>query len=348
MRALGDHLEIFLKGGDGAEEAVGVLSDALSSEHESLSSRAAELMIEALVEAPPESRATLLELLQSRWWPTEGLAKRAHEATLQVLWEVKEEGPELEDVALLWTNLGRVDHKTPARIVEAISHKSWAVRRAATSAAGRLVEVDEAVVARLVERLNDIDERVGYAALDSLSGVAMVAPKLAVPALRDEVRKARPERSFLALSALRAVTEEAQRQGLEVPKEEPSLEPALLTALRDSDEALRMQAAAVLGLRGESSPKIDAALREALGDAAVDVAAAAAAAILRLGSASAMTEATKRLEALLEGDQTAQEAALTAIEPLEPAALSRAKPLLEAASRDEALADAAKELLGRL
>ncbi len=354
MRALADHLDSLLKGDEGADEAYGVLSEALGSEHESLSSRAAELMIERIPEASGAPRAKLLELLQTAWWPSEGLAKRAHEATVQALWTMTEEGPELEDVTLLWTNLARVDRKSTPRILEALTHKAWPVRRAAASAAGRLVDVDENVISRLIDRLDDADERVGHAALDSLAGVAMTAPALAVPALRGEIRKGRPERRFLALSALRAVTEEARRTEVAVPKEAPgeSMEAALLSALDDSDEAVRMQAVAVLGLRGEGSPKIEAGLRAALGDASVDVAATAAAAALRLGGSAPglLGEATKRLGELLKpgGDQTAQEAALTAIEPLEPQALARAKKVLEAASADPMLADAAKELLGRI
>ncbi len=349
MRALEDHLHAFLAGNGAAEAAEAALDEALRSEHEALRDRAAGLLIDALPAAAPGPRARILFLLQSAWWPVQpSRADAAFDACVAALTPLEDEGPEVQDAALLWATLSRDVPKLTARIEGALSHDAWAVRLSATLCAGRLFDAKSTGLEALLARLADPDQRVALAAVDAVGQLAQDVPDRAVPVLQQEVRTADGERRFRALTALRAVMEHAAQEGARIGEQGGSLAPALRAALGDPEEAVRLQAAALLGLRGERTSDIQTALEAALKEPSAEVSATAAAALLRLGAPPAA--ALGRLGALLSGDRAEeQEAALTALAPLEPAALARARSVLEAGAKAEGdISEAAKELLSRL
>lgn len=348
MRVLEDEVQRFLSGDPEASEARAVLEDTLGSEHEALRARAGGLLLDALGWAG-EVAPLILEVLQESWSPIPlNLVDRALEATLSFLRGWDGESQPVDDVALLWAGLVREEPSVASRLLEHAGDGAWAVRRAAAGAMGRLPEATGEHVAAVAGLVGDPDPRVSEAAVEALGAVASVDPARAMPILVGEISRGEGDRRLLALSAVRGLMEEAVSENRPLPPGSTELDQSLLSAAGDPDPAVRVQAVAALGLSAGRGDAVERALSRALTDENVDVGASAATALLRLGSA--VPKAVELLSGLLASEsEEAQDAAFSALEPLEPAALGRARPVLEkAAQGPEGLRDAARALLERL
>ncbi|MBN2358525.1 MAG: HEAT repeat domain-containing protein [Deltaproteobacteria bacterium] len=299
------------------------LSSALASNDESLRDRAARLLVRALGQEPALAEAAL-HLLQVSWFPpTPGLAKPAAQAALGALPRLAAGSPAIQDAALLLANICRVEPGQLADLTAALDHELPAVRQAAAGALGRAGEAAAAQVPALIRSLSDPRAEVVDAALTSLCALAPLAP-LAAPALLQVVRAQHGHRRYQALAALRGLLEAARLEGRSFPDGLDDGATAMAEAVADRDAAARLEASVCLGLLGSDQPQAAAALRQLLADTEPEVAAHAAAALLRLQGAP--REALDLLEALLhDGEPARQQAALDALEGLEPSLLRQGK-----------------------
>lgn len=354
MRSLSELTEQLLMENGAADSVSSVLGEALGQSDYALREGAASALLDALPRAGVGARARIVHLLQSAWWPpSQSLVAPAFQATRKVLLRIEEdEAPELRDVPLIWSHLARVDAAIVPAVVEALEDESPAVRQAAAGALGRMGEVASPHVPALIDRLTDPSEHVGGAALESLSALAPLRPDVSLEALRAEVARTEGARRFMAMMALRGLLEDAlQRNTPPLPGQgEPDkLEETLVTVLSGPDAAPRLQAASLLGLRWETSPRVETALRRALDDESPDVAATAAVALLRQELATG--HAVELLKKQLAADAVEPvEAALTALETMDDATLKKARPVLDAASTIDAppVKEAVARLRGRL
>ncbi|MDQ3266795.1 MAG: HEAT repeat domain-containing protein [Myxococcota bacterium] len=333
MRVLGDWVNELLTEDRLSEGGKLALEDALRSPDQVVRDRASELLIQMLPKARPTARGGVIHLLQSAWWPPAvGLSQPAFDVTLPAVVEADAGDDELIlDTMLLWSHLARVNAGLLASLVDTLGHASPGARRAAAGALSRMGAGAKAQVPELVKLLEDPDPQVSEAALEALGVLGPVNVEPALTAFRRELQTQQGKRRFLALSALRGILEHARIVGMALPADTDVDEQALINALTDPEVATRMQAAGVLGLRGQTSDRVEEALVRVLSDASADVAAAAAVALLRVKRAE--SQALELLGAqLLSAEVGLQDSAIYALEPLEPATLARARPALDAAA----------------
>lgn len=330
MRVLADLVEDLLVENGSVSRGKAALEGALQSEDATLRERAADLLVSAIPRAQARARDAILHMLQAFYWPpTPAVAARAFAATLPVMESVGHDSPEATDVPLLWSNLARVNPDVAESVGNATLHARASVRRAAVGALGRMGRLAQDYMDRVARLLQDEDPLVAEMALQSLSALGPLNLELSLEALRAEIRTAKGNRRFLALSALRGLLEHARIVGAAVTPDLTTDEGALVDATTDSEAAVRLQAVALLGLRAMPAPRVESTLVSSLKDASADVAAAAAVALLRLQAS--MPAALGLLEQQLCSQETArQDAAVYALEPLEEPVLSRARPALEA------------------
>lgn|GEM_PF-4917953 len=328
--------------------ALEVLGDALCADDVAVREHAAGLLVRELARADSAVHGPILRLLQTSWWPPqERLAQPALEAVLTAVAGMNPDAPELDEAALLVSNLYR-SHPLPLSVLEqALVHEKASVRRVAAGAVGRVGTAAVSLLPRLLLVLDDA-EPVAGAALESLGSLASSAPELALPALFDQVKRAEGTRQYLALMSLRSLLEEGRREGKPAP-ELVSLEPVLLKTAEDPLPPVRLEAVSLLGLGRLSSLSTVATLRQRLKDESPAVAACAAVALLRVGAPP--QEAAALLAAQLAAPEQSEQvgAALSALEGVEPATLGRIRDTLEAAARSATglVGEALRELLPR-
>lgn len=335
---------------DEVERASEALGASLSSADEALRDRAAGLLLRTLGQGKAALTAAALRLLQVSWFPPSvTMAEQAVRAVLEALQQLDGAAPEVEDAALLLANVCREEPSQLAAVVDALGHDRPALRRAAAGALGRIGELAAPHCAELAQALDDRDHGVVDAALLSLCALAPLEQAVAAPALLRVVRAQQGQRRYAALAALRGLLEETRLEGLTAPAGLDGAVALMAEASAAEEAAVRLEAAVCLGLLGDSGPAVKQALQRALQDPSSEVAAHAAAALLRLGSGR--KQARTLLEALLfDPDQARQQAALTALEGLEADLVGqgRTRALLEQASRraPEEVRQALRELLG--
>ncbi len=309
------------------EKAMEGLGEALSAEDEALRERTGQSVLEALVR-PGAAVGPLLSMLQSAWWPPPvRLADAAMQAVIAALATVDVASPAVEDAALVLANVCRVAPGQCAALEAALGHARASVRRAAAGAVGRVGEAAAPLLPRLVPMLQD-EEEVAGAALESLGALASLAPGVATPALLEQVRTGEGAPLYLALTALRSLVEDARRKGAPLPAL-PGLEGALHRAVQGGESAIQVEALTLLGLTGPASPAVLERVRGRLQDTSPSVAACAAVALLRLDAPSQAAVALLEFQLRAVEAPAQQEAALSALEDVEPATLARARALLK-------------------
>ncbi|AKQ66568.1 hypothetical protein A176_003480 [Myxococcus hansupus] len=234
--------------------------------------------------------------------------------------------PAVEDAALVLANVCRVAPGQCAALEAALGHGRASVRRAAAGAVGRVGEAAVPLLPRLVPMLQD-EEDVAGAALESLGALASLAPGVATPALLEQVRTVEGARLYLALTALRSLVEDARRKGAPLPAL-PGLEASLHRAVKEGEPAIRVEALTLLGLTGPASPDVLERVSGRLQDTNPSVAACAAVALLRLDASSPAVVALLEFQLRAVEAPEQQEAALSALEDVELATLSRVKEML--------------------
>ncbi len=332
MRVLGDWVNELLTEDRLSEGGKMTLEDALRSPDPVVRDRAGELLVQMLPKAKATARPGVIHLLQSAWWPpAQKLCQPAFNVTLPAVVEAGAGDELILDTMLLWSHLARVEAGLLTSLVETLGHASPGARRAAAGALSRMGAKAKEQVPDLVTLLEDPDPKVSEAALEALSVLGPVNVEPALTAFRRELQTQQGKRRFLALSALRGILEHARIVGMALPADSDVDEQALINALTDPEVATRMQAAGVLGLRGQTSDRVEEALTRVLSDSSPDVAAAAAVALLRVQRAE--SKALELLGAqLLSTEVGLQDSAIYALEPLDPATLARARPALDSAA----------------
>ncbi len=331
-----------------AEAAAEALSEALCSDDDDLRERAASLLLGALGDEKQKAMAAILSLLQSSWLPpSRALTGLAVETVVAALSRVDEEAAEVEDAALLLDNVCREDPTQLQALRSAFAHPQPAVRRAAVAAAGRTGAGGLPLLPEVLRGLDDPSEWVRASALESLGALAPLDVEAAAPALLREVQRGDGAQRYLALATLRGLLEERRRGGHPLPASLSGLAEAMLPLLGDVEPTERLEVVALLGLSHKPGAAVLSVLQRHLGDESPDVAAHAAAGILRNGGSSDDALAIL-LQQLMSPLPEHQGAALTALEGLSPHELSRAKLILaEAAQRGPAsVRDSAALLLG--
>ncbi|MBJ6759342.1 hypothetical protein JGU66_01120 [Myxococcaceae bacterium JPH2] len=327
-----------------ALEAMGA---ALESEDDRARERAAILLLEALPCARSTSRADILALLQSSWWPPQvSLAEQAFGAVVAALSRADVASPEVVDAAMVLAHVCRVAPEQVPSLEAALSHASPAVRRAAASAVGRVGVPALSLLPALLPCLDEEGE-VGDTALEAFVSLAPSAPNSTAPVMLALIQRTEGARRYLALASLRGLLEELHRQRLPLPAL-ADLEPVLLQVWEDAEPTAGVEALVMLGLAESPSSRAVSALLQALRADRAEVAATAACALLRRGLATG--EALGVLSAQLVSDMLdTQGAALTALESLESEALGRARSVLESSARTASplTRDALRALLAR-
>ncbi|RKH35927.1 hypothetical protein D7Y13_00510 [Corallococcus praedator] len=310
-------------------EALEAVGEALGSEEVVMRERTAQLLLKDLARPASTAHGLILSLLQADWWPPPArLAASAVQSITEALSRMEVADPAVGDAALVLGNVCRVDPTQLPALGAALDHPRPAVRHAMARAASRAFDEKGVLLPKLIAHLDDPEERVSFAALESVGALAPAAPDLAGAALLAQVRKTEGMRRYLALSSLRALLEHCRLKELPLPAL-GGLEPALLGALADSNPAVRVETVSLLGLTGPVSPAALTALGGLLKDANPAPAASAAVALLRLGAPP--EEALALLERLLRAEDApeGQGAALSALEAVEPALLVKARDMLK-------------------
>lgn len=320
----------------------------LEGDDEAARTAAADEMLTALTAPGFKQKPAALALLSAAWWPVSpALAPRAMDAVLGAAGALKLDSPELEDATMLLANVCRADPTLLERLIDATKDASPSVRRAALGAVGRTDDAAVRALPLLVQGLEDPVEEVGDAALESLAALGTLAPDAAAPALTRHAARSSGARRYLALAGLRGIMEEQFRKN--APLKLDGVSGIALQALADEAPAVRLEAAALLGISARESEAEDQALLRSLHDQSPEVAAYAAVALLRRNAGG--DEPHQTLRALLSSDEPDERgAALTPLDGVEPAVARALKPVLEAAVRDgsEEVKPLCRELLNGL
>ncbi|MBU8895960.1 hypothetical protein KRR26_10110 [Corallococcus sp. M34] len=327
--------------------ALEAMGTALESEDARARERAAGILLETLPRARATSRAAILALLQSSWWPPQvSLAEQAFGAVVAALSRADADSPEVVDAAMVLAHVCRVVPEQIPSLEAALAHASPAVRRAAASAVGRVGVPALTLLPALLPRLDEEGE-VGDTALEAFVSLAPSAPNSTASVMLALIQRTEGARRYLALASLRGLLEELHRQRLPLPVL-PDLEAALLQVWDDAEPTAGVEALVMLGLAASPSPRAVSALMQALRADRAEVAATAACALLRSGWAT--EEAVGVLGAQLVSDvPDTQGAALTALESLDREALARARSVLASCANTASplTRDALRALLSR-
>ncbi len=310
-----------------AEQA---LADALISADQALRISTAHHLMEALPDASDDTRGVILFLLQMGWEPKlQRDAVHAVEAVLGALQRAPDGAlAEADDATLILAQAARFEATQREVLLASLDRPESLVRRAAAGALGRAGPLSASVVERLAKCLTDDEPEVAEAALQSVAAVTADLAALVLPSLATYASICDGAEQYGALAALHGLLEAApDAAGPAVPVDE--LLSALERALSAPDPALRLEAAGVMGLLGR--PQVAKTLTAKLEDVDPDVRAAVAVALLRLGPSEPAGAALYRL--LQAADPAEHGAALTALERVDAATLSRLKPEVREAFR---------------
>ncbi|MGA9525355.1 MAG: HEAT repeat domain-containing protein [Myxococcaceae bacterium] len=326
------------------EKAEQALVDALTTEDQALRMTAAHHLLEALPDASDDTRGFLLYLLQAGWSPkSQRDAVNAVETLLGALQRAPEGAIEEADhAALILGRAARYEATQREVLLAALDRPESLVRRAAAGALGRAGELSATAAQRLAHCLTDDEPVVAEAALQSIGAVTPELVGVVLPSLANYASICHGVEQYGALAALHGLLESNPAAGAALPVEE--LLPSLERAVSDSDPALRLEAASLMGWLGK--PQATKSLTARLADDDPDVRAAVAVALLRLGNVDAAAPALGQL--LRDADPAKHGAALAELERLDEGTLRRVKPVLETAAKQapEEVRAALREVLG--